>query len=196
LSFTRFTPILPSSPPSQGIDSQIKFFIKLPDTVLERYLKMFTLLSLPDISSTISRHAIHPELRTAHHLLAKEVVTLIHGPAKASEAELTTRLLFRTEAHHASPSAAEILSSFEDRIVVMPRQELVGEMLTKVARRVNAVNTRAEAENAIRGGGLYVGLENLKVRDVRAMVEEEWLVGGEVLIMRFGKGRFSIVKAV
>lgn len=169
--------------------------MRLPDDHLEKYLKMFTLLPLPEISSAISRHVARPERRVAHHLLAKEVVTLIHGPTEAATAEFTTHLLFPT-GRQAKFSAAEIISAFGDKVAEVLREELVGEMLTKVVRRIGAVKTRAEALSAIQGGGMYVGLENEKVRDAKARVEEGWLVDGEALVVRIGKGRFYIVRAI
>jgi tyrosyl-tRNA synthetase len=73
-------------------------FLKTPDADVDKYLKMFTLLSLDRIKMEIDRHEVrytfHPSLkqrfniftpqaepdkRTAQHLLACEVTEMIHG---------------------------------------------------------------------------------------------------------------------
>lgn len=172
-----------------------QFFVRLPDEVVGRYLKMFTLLPVSRVAEELEAHFEAPEKRRAQHLLAGEVVRLVHGGVKAGRAAVQTKLLFSAPGG-VGLSAGEILEGFEGGVVEVPRGEVVGELVAKLARKIKAVGTRGEADNMIRGGGVYVGLENRKVEDVKARVEEEWLVDGEVLVVRFGKGRFVIVRAV
>lgn len=177
-----------------------QFFVRLPDEAVGRYLRMFTLLPIPTVARELAAHAASPEKRAAQHLLAGEVVTLVHGEASAGAAAMQTRLLFPAPGDRARFSAREILAHFAHSshggVVDVPRAEAVGQLVSKLARRIGAVRTRGEADNMIKGGGLYVGLDNRKVADVGARVEEEWLVDGEVLVVRFGKGKFAIVRVV
>ena len=89
----------------------------------------------------------------------------------------------------------EIVSVWGDRVVKMPRAQDVGEMISILARRVGDVKTSSAAENIIRGGGMCIGLGN-KICDGRAIVEEGWLVDGEVLLLRVGKGKFTVIQAL
>jgi tyrosyl-tRNA synthetase len=172
----------------------------LPDEVVGKYLKMFTLLPISKVAEELDTHFTSPDKRIAQHLLANEVVTMIHGAPTAARAAIQTRLLFPAPGDRPGFSAREILENFAGNqhggVIEVPRDEVVGQLVSKLARRIGAVNTRGEADNMIKGGGLYVGLENEKVADVKVRVEEEWLVDGEVLMVRFGKGRFVIVKVV
>ncbi|CUS15708.1 unnamed protein product [Tuber aestivum] len=172
-----------------------QFFVTLPDTHVQKYLQMFTLLPLSEISTVMDSHATNPESRAARTLLAKEVVTLIHGVGKASEAEFVTKLLFPVGGE-AAFSAADIISVWGDRVIRVPRAEVIGEMIAKLSRRAGAVKSKSAAQNIIRSGGMYVGLKNEKVSDPAAVVEEGWLVDGEVLLLRVGKGKFTVVHAV
>lgn len=174
-----------------------QYFVKLPDEVVDKHLRIFTLLTPAEISAAVSLHAKAPEHRSAQHLLAREVVTLIHGEKKASRASVQTQLLFPTGEGGMGFSAQEILEAFEGdgRVVVIPRSELVGEMVSKVLRQVGAVKTRGEADNIIRGGGVYYGQEGRKVEDIKASVKEEWLLDGSILLLRVGKGKFVVVRA-
>jgi len=172
-----------------------QFFVTLPDRHIQKYLQMFTLLPPSEIATAMHAHATNPESRTVRSLLAKEVVTLIHGIEKASEAEFVTKLLFPV-GEEAAFSATEIISVLGDRVVKIPRAQVIGEMIAKLARRVRAVKSRGAAENIIEGGGMYVGLKNKKVSDRLATVEEEWLVDGEILLLRVGKGMFTVIQAI
>ncbi|KAH8149268.1 uncharacterized protein LAJ45_06808 [Morchella importuna] len=171
-----------------------QFFVRLPDDVIGKYLKMFTLLPLSTVSSVLEEHLTSPEKRRAQHLLASEVVMLIHGGEEAKRAELQTKLLFPAPGETMKVSAREILQL--PGVVEVPRSEVVGELVTKVARRIGVCKSKGEADNVVRGGGLYVGLGSEKVMDTKAKVEEEWLVDGEVLLVRFGKGKFCVVKVI
>lgn len=173
-----------------------QFFVRLPDAVVGSYLKMFTLLPIPTITEVLASYAAVPEKRGAQHMLAQEVVMLIHGGEAAKRAEMQTRLLFPAPGETAKFTVGEIVDGFGEGVVEVPRSEVVGEFVTKVARRVGAVKTKGEAENMVRGGGVYVGLGNERVGDVKTRVEERMLVGGEVLVLRTGKGRFIIVRAM
>ncbi|CCX30054.1 hypothetical protein FPQ18DRAFT_356855 [Pyronema domesticum] len=175
-----------------------QYFVKLPDSVIASHLKIFTLLTPETVDAEVVKHMEQPDKRAAQHLLAKEVVTLIHGPEQAEKAGVMTQLLFPGEGEGLQFSASQVLGAFEGdaRLVEVPRGEVVGEMVGKVMRRVGAAKTKGEAENVLKAGGVYVGVEKMKVADPKAVVEEGWLLEGQVLLLRVGKGRFNIVKAV
>ncbi|KAA8913019.1 putative tyrosyl-tRNA synthetase mitochondrial precursor [Sphaerosporella brunnea] len=173
-----------------------QYFVKLPDEVVEKHLKLFTLLPPPEISAAVAKHAEAPEMRSAQHLLAREVVTLIHGPQKAQRAQIQTQLLFPSPGAKHNFSADDIVDAFSGEMVDVPRNELVGEVAAKIMRRVAAVKSKSEAENVIRAGGVYWGLEGRRVEDTKAVVAQEWLLDGKVLVLRVGKGKFVVVRAV
>ncbi|KAF8540992.1 tyrosine-tRNA ligase [Trichophaea hybrida] len=175
-----------------------QYFVKLPDKVVEKHLKIFTLLSPSEVDVAVEEHFKASESRSAQHLLAKEVVTLIHGETKASRAFIQTQLLFGPSSDSMKFSAQEIIDAFDGdgRLVEMPKAELVGEMVSKIMRRVGAVKTRSEADNILRGGGMYYGQEGKKIYDLKASIQEDWLLDGSILLLRVGKGKFVIVHAV
>lgn len=171
-----------------------QFFARLPDTVVEQYLRMFTLLSDDVISEALEKHRRVPEQHTAQYLLAGEVVTMVHGAQSATNAAVQTHLLFPSVA--APPlSAEDILGAFEgsEKLVSLPKAELVGEKLVDVLVTAGAAKMKSEAKQVLRAGGVYVGREGQKVGDLGARVEEDWFVDGQVLLIRVGKGRFTVV---
>lgn len=63
-----------------------QYFLRTPDTDVERYLKLFTFLPLTDVSSLVTTHMEAPHKRVAQHKLAYEVLCLVHGDNDARTA--------------------------------------------------------------------------------------------------------------
>ncbi|KIW61976.1 tyrosine-tRNA ligase, variant [Exophiala xenobiotica] len=72
-----------------------QFFLRSADADVEKYLKLFTFLSLPEIAEIIEAHEKDPSQRIAQHKLAREFVELIYGVDAAAQAEQEHRQLFK-----------------------------------------------------------------------------------------------------
>ncbi|KAI9371951.1 hypothetical protein BJX61DRAFT_509494 [Aspergillus egyptiacus] len=81
-----------------------QFFVRTPDDTVERYLKMFTFLPLPEISKIMEEQNKDPSKRVAQHALAAEFVELIHGKEEADAVALQHRQLFRPRSSTAEPT--------------------------------------------------------------------------------------------
>lgn len=81
-----------------------QFFIRIPDDVVERYLKMFTFLPLPEIAKIMEKQNADPSKRVAQHALAYEFVELIHGRQEAEAVAMQHRQLFRPRESTAEPT--------------------------------------------------------------------------------------------
>ncbi|THC99738.1 hypothetical protein EYZ11_000788 [Aspergillus tanneri] len=81
-----------------------QFFVRTPDDTIERYLKMFTFLPLPEIAKIMEEQNQDPSKRVAQHALASEFVELIHGKAEADAVAIQHRQLFRSRSSTAEPS--------------------------------------------------------------------------------------------
>ena len=58
------------------------------------YLKIFTFLTKEEIEKIEKEHKEHQELRQAQKILAKEVVTFLHGKEEAEKAKKMSEALF------------------------------------------------------------------------------------------------------
>lgn len=191
-------PVRAVQPSALAYRALAQHFVKLPDEVVAKHFKVFTLLSAAEIDRAVRSHAQSPGLRIAQHCLAQEVVTLIHGKANACKAFVQTQLLYPRGSAPVAVSAQQILDAFEGEncLVAMPKEEVVGAMVGKVIRRAGVVKSKSEAENILKGGGVYFGQEGSKVLDPKAAVKGEWLIDGSILLLRVGKSNFTIVQAV
>lgn len=52
---------------------------------MERYLKLFTFVPLEKLPEIMIQHSVDPGKRIAQHLLASEILELVHGPQEAEK---------------------------------------------------------------------------------------------------------------
>lgn len=71
-----------------------QFWLNASDESAEDYLKLFTMLSMMEISAVMELHARDKKGRHAQKTLAREVTKLVHGEKEAEQAELVTQALF------------------------------------------------------------------------------------------------------
>lgn len=71
-----------------------QFWVKQPDSVVEKYLKMYTFIPVSEISSLVGQHAKDPAARSAQKRLALEVTALVHGEREASAVATAAAALF------------------------------------------------------------------------------------------------------
>ncbi|KAJ4296981.1 tyrosyl-tRNA synthetase [Collariella sp. IMI 366227] len=70
------------------------YFVRRPDADVEKLLKLFTFLPMSEIQKTMAEQVQDPSKRVAQHLLAYEVVTLVHGEAAAKKAREEHRAMY------------------------------------------------------------------------------------------------------
>jgi len=68
--------------------------VRTADADVERYLKLFTFLTLPEIQGLMAKHKHDPSARVPHHALAYEFVSLVHGETAAKETESQHKSIF------------------------------------------------------------------------------------------------------
>jgi tyrosyl-tRNA synthetase len=71
-----------------------QYFLRTADNDVERYLKLFTFLSLDEIRLLMGEQRRNESKRLAQHVLAKEIVELAHGAQEAKTAETAHKETF------------------------------------------------------------------------------------------------------
>ena len=71
-----------------------QYLINLEDSMIIEYLKKLTFLSKEEIEEIEKRHNENPGLREAHKILAREVITDIHGKEEYEKALKLSQVLF------------------------------------------------------------------------------------------------------
>ncbi|ORY81360.1 tyrosine-tRNA ligase [Protomyces lactucae-debilis] len=178
-----------------------QFFVKTPDSQVPIYLKLFSLLPLEEIDRLAVQHAEAPEKRVVHHILAREMLTLIHGKQRADQVSLATRLLFPADfadSGTASPTAKQIVEAFEGdgRLVKLPSKDVIGNTVAAILRATGSAESGKKAQALIAGGAVTRGLDAIKISSHKEAITGDWLLEDRLLVLRIGKSKFVLVQAI
>ncbi len=154
-----------------------QYWVNVDDADVERLLKLYTFLPDDEIAAVSGGEG--ETLRAAKQLLAREVTTLTHGEAAASEAAAAAATLFSGEA------------TSEDRLAdpnIPSISMSAGEMsVAELFVRAGLTGSRGEARRLAQQGGLSI--DGARVDDV----DQPSPVDRPAVLLQVGKKRFKRV---
>ncbi len=165
-----------------------QFWLNVEDEKVGEMLRVFTFLDRAAIEALEQRHAEKPFLREAQKTLADAVTTFVHGAEETEQAKVAAAALF----------GGGDLAGLSPRTLAAALQEAGstslerGESLPTVTDLLVAsglVSSKGEARRTVSEGGAYVN--NVRVEDAEAVIEESDLIGGSWLVLRRGKKKFA-----
>ncbi len=167
-----------------------QYWIRSDDRDVERYLKVFTFLSLDEIGAVVAEHQQNPDRRTGQRKLAEELTRLVHGDQGVNTALRASEVLFGKEIDGFSDR--DLSDIFADvPSFQLTRGELQqGLRMSEALVRAGAFKSRGEATRAIKGGGIY--LNNRKVTDIGKTLGERDLASESMLVLRSGKKNYFL----
>lgn len=127
-----------------------QYLLNSDDTKVEEYLKVFTFLTLEEISEVMKEQNAHPETRVAQKTLAYEVVKDLHGKIEADIARQTSLDIFSGKINDDMPTV-----KIEDK-------EL---SLVDLLVKSNLAPSKSEARRLIIQGGIKVNNEKMTYPD-------------------------------
>ncbi|KAJ1944249.1 tyrosyl-tRNA synthetase [Kickxella alabastrina] len=175
-----------------------QFFVKTADTDVEKFLKLFTLLPISEISRVMAEHQLSPEGFAAQRLLATEVTELIHGESGVNKALCATEVLFGNQLDSIQKySQGDFAEAFahDQRMVSVSKNEVTGKSLGEIAVLVGSCKSKSEATRLARGGGLY--WNNQPVDDskwVPRVSAGDYIGQGTIGIIRTGKTNYRLLR--
>lgn len=129
-----------------------QFWINQPDEEVEKLLKMFTLLPLPEIASLLEKHRKTPGEREAQETLARLVTEIVHGPGAAAHASAATDALF-------GGRLLSELSAIERNLLIQGAPNLtvkLGTNIVDVLVESNLASSKGDAKRLIEGKGIQL----------------------------------------
>ena len=166
-----------------------QFWINTDDRDVERYLKLFTFLSLDEISSALADQARDPGKRPAQRLLARDVTERVHGKEATEDAIRTSAALFSGGARSGG-DLAKALPEMPTRQV--SRSEWGGRLpVVDLLVASGLATSKADARRGIQGKGFYLNDEPIDAIDLQ--LDDNQLQGppeGRFIILRKGKKNY------
>ena len=164
-----------------------QYWMNVADADVRRFLLQLTLLPVEEANSVADAHEAAPERRAGQRRLARENVTVVHGPEAAAAAEEASELLFGAgDPLTASPEALAFLA---EEVPTTPTDP-VGTGLVDLLARTRLVRSKSEARRALEQGGVYLNGNGAGADDV---VTESDLLHGRWVLLRRGKRTYHLV---
>ena len=166
-----------------------QFWLNVMDDDAVRFLKIFTFLSLEEIEEIGKEFDQARHQRLAQKVLAREVVTLVHGKEAYEQAVHITEQLFAGN--------LKALSARDLKVALngVPTYEIsADENLNIVELLVNAKisPSKRQAREDVKNGAIYVNGE--RQNDIDFIIEPDNDFEGKYVIIRKGKRKYTLVK--
>lgn len=180
----------------------LQFLLRSADKDVERYLKLFTFVPLSEITSVMAEHTQDVGKRKAQHLLATEVLELVHGAEVAAKAQAEHQAMRALTL--ASLSNNETKSQSAEQRTKLPRSLVHNTAFGRILYHAGLVGSKSEGARMISKGGVYVAtrsqgqdgeLSFTQIKDQQPSEMETLLVDG-LLILRLGKWKVRVIEVV
>jgi len=161
-----------------------QYWINTDDRDVERFLKLFTFLSLDEIAAIMQNP---PEQRVAQKRLASEVTRIAHGEDALVQAHKASEVLFGGDvAGLTDRDLAEIFADVPSFEIDLAAPVKIADALVRAA----AAKSKGEAMRLVAGGGVY--LNNRRIEGADAQIRAEDRASESMLILRVGKKSYYL----
>ena len=171
-----------------------QFWLNQEDADVERLLRLFTFIPLPQLAEIVAGHAADPGKRAGQRFLAREVTAMVHGAETADRVIEASQLLFggATNAHSSHEAYRELVD--EIPTLRMPKQSLVaGIALAEALVTAGLAASKSEARRGLEQKGFAVNGE--KIEDPARGLGPSDLKGGKYILLQKGKKNYALVVA-
>ena len=165
-----------------------QFWMNVMDADAVRFLKIFTLLPLDEIEEIGKQFEAAPHERLAQKILAREVVTFVHGEKAYKEALNITEQLFAGNIKNLS------VKELKQGLRGVPNYQVkADDNLNIVELLVTAgiVNSKRQAREDVQNGAIYVNGERIQDLDYRLTDADK--LENELTVIRRGKKKYFVL---
>ena len=163
-----------------------QYLINLEDSMIIEYLKKLTFLSKEEIEEIEKRHNENPGLREAHKILAREVITDIHGKEEYEKALKLSQVLFNGDIKELT--SKEIEEVFKG----VPTYETEpGKTLIDVLVESHATSSKREAREFINNGAISINGD--VVKEENYLIDKSVAIDDKYIAIRRGKKKYYLI---
>lgn len=166
-----------------------QFWLNQPDEVVERYLKYYTFIPVPEIEALMTKHRENPGAREAQETLARVVTELVHGPAAAATAAAASSALFGGDLGALPPEARATILAEAPSLPVKKSDLAAGLTVLDALATSSLASSKSDARRLIEAKGVTV---NGKVIELDQKLAEGDFVNG-LALMKKGKREVCVL---
>lgn len=173
-----------------------QFWLNAGDADAEKWIKIFTFLTQPEIQALLDAHAKDPGQRILQKRLAEEVTAFVHGREELGKAIETTQKLFANQTAPAESLSVEDLEGMDGVVKSdYPKEKITtGIDVVSFLAETGIFPSKGEARKTIQGGG--VSINRNKIDNLQLSVNIEFLLHDTYILVQKGKRNYYLVKAV
>ncbi|VBB71668.1 Tyrosyl-tRNA synthetase mitochondrial precursor encoded by the yts1 gene [Podospora comata] len=200
------------------------YFVRRSDQEVEKLLKLFTFLPMENINEAMKIHSENPARRVAQHLLAFEVVGLVHGMNAAHRTALNHQARYGKQIDIPGVTLRMPKAATEDTPpsildapkmdMQLPESLIMGKSIGRILYAAGLAKSASEGHRLATQQGAYIGAmpghkrtEDNKVMDysqlsftpIKLWFPQEtrnYLIDGKMLILRKGKVQIRVIEMV
>ncbi|HEL9628748.1 TPA: tyrosine--tRNA ligase [Streptococcus suis] len=165
-----------------------QFWLNVMDDDAVRFLKIFTFLSLDEIAEIEKQFDAARHERLAQKILAREVVTLVHGEEAYNQALNITEQLFAGNIKNLSAKELKQGLSNVPNYAVQAEDNL---NIVELLVTSGIVTSKRQAREDVQNGAIYVNGE--RVQDLDYTLSDSDKIDGELTVIRRGKKKYSVL---
>jgi len=173
-----------------------QFWLNAADADAEKWIKIFTLIPLDEISVLINDHQKDPGLRLLQKKLAFAVTSFVHGVDEAEKAIQTTEQLFgkKEEMNLNDMTEEDLLGSMEGVPVHVVSKDLIeqGIDIVSLLADTGIFPSKSEARKMVQGGGVSVNRQ--KIADINHIIDKAALIAENYILVQKGKKNYYLIK--
>jgi tyrosyl-tRNA synthetase len=173
-----------------------QYWLNTSDEDAEKYIKIFTFLSRPEIEALVEEHQQAPHLRALQNRLAEEITVMVHSKEDLENAMRASSILF-------GRSTSEDLKKLDGQTFLeifegvpqanIAKEELVNglDMIGALAAKTGFLSSNGEARRELKQNAISVNKE--KVSEEFRITESDLINDRYVLLQRGKKSYFVLM---
>ena len=162
-----------------------QYLINTDDSMCESYLKIFTFLSPEEIMDIVKKHNEEPHLRNAQRVLAREIITDLHGEEEYNKAVMMSEALFTGEFSNFNKTEIEEIFKGYKKSTVSDNVNIL-DMLVNMG----AASSKREAREFVSSNA--VSINGAKITDLLYNINNNDFLHGKYIIVKRGKKNYYV----
>jgi len=175
-----------------------QYWLNSSDADAEKYIKIFTFLTQPEIETIIAEHNTDPGFRVLQKRLAEEITTMVHSKDEFENAVKASKILFSKSFKEEITTLNE--KTFLDIFEGVKQAEISKsefneglDMIGALAAKTDFLNSNGDARRALKENA--VAVNKVKVKE-DYMLSTEDLINDKYIIISRGKKTNFILKVI
>jgi tyrosyl-tRNA synthetase len=173
-----------------------QFWLNASDADAEKWLRIFSFLTLEEIEKITNEHQADPAQRSLQKKLAGEITSFVHGAEELDKALATTQKLFANQTASVESLSVNDLEEMDGIVKSDYFKHKIADGIDIVSflAETNIFPSKGEARKTIQGGGVSVNRK--KVDDVQMKISNSSLLHEKYLLVQKGKKNYYLVRII